>query len=515
MPCAPMKTLAALRPSSPFAVLLLILLIGTVYRGLALHWAGLNLYVDEAQYWTWAQALDWGYYSKPPVIAALIAATTSLFGDGEFAIKLGSLLLYPLSTLLVYALAQRLYDRRIAFWSALSFFTLPGVALSSMIISTDVALFLCWASATYAFVRATETNAWRWWLAVGLSCGIGLMSKYTMGIFAVSALLHVGVTPQLRHHFANPRPYAAAALAALIFAPNLWWNAQNGWPTFQHTAEISNLEGGAGLHWDELAEFLSGQAAILGPLLFLAFIALLLRPWWRQPAERLLACYTLPFLGIICLQALLGRANANWGAMAYVAGTIWVVAFLLQGRARPLLVASLAFNLLLASLTYHYHALVRAADVPLAGSAKPIACWRAITGQDAQGHCPDFFKRVQGWDRLGIAVRERLQQRPNTLLLTDERDLISELRYYARPESDTAVMWNPTGRIDSHYALTTTLADKGGRDFLFVCRKATLPPELAARFAHVEAVEPIRIAVRPDWLIDLSVWQLQGYLAPQ
>ena len=44
--------------------------------------AGITLYVDEAQYWTWAQALDWGYFSKPPGIAALIALSTTLFGDG-------------------------------------------------------------------------------------------------------------------------------------------------------------------------------------------------------------------------------------------------------------------------------------------------------------------------------------------------------------------------------------------------------------------------------------------------
>lgn len=491
--------------------LLLILGLGTLYRALALHWSGLNLYVDEAQYWTWAQALDWGYYSKPPVIAVLIAATTSLFGDGEFAVKCGALLLYPLTTLVVFALAKRLFDARIAFWSALVFFTLPGIALSSLIISTDVPLFLCWACAMYAFLRATESNQWRWWLALGVVCGIGLLTKYTMGIFALSALLHLAVTPTLRRHFGNPRPYLAAALAALIFAPNLWWNAHHGWPTFQHTAEISNLESGPGLHWDELTEFLSGQAAILGPLLFGVFIWLLLRPWWRHASERLLACYTLPFLLLISLQALLGRANANWGAMAYVGGTIWVVSFLLQRRHQALLIAALAFNLALASLTYHYHALIAAAGVPLSGSAKPIACWRALTGTDAEASCPDFFKRVQGWDRLGAAVQARLAAAPELRLLTDERDLISELHYYARPATDTAVLYNATGRIDSHYALTTTLRDKPGQSYLYLSRSETLNPRLAARFAVVEAAAPFRILVRPDWPLNLSAWVLRDY----
>ena len=46
--------------------------------------------MDEAQYWTWAQHLDWGYFSKPPGIAALIAASTSMFGDGMLGYAKGA-----------------------------------------------------------------------------------------------------------------------------------------------------------------------------------------------------------------------------------------------------------------------------------------------------------------------------------------------------------------------------------------------------------------------------------------
>jgi len=59
-------------------------------------------------------------------------------GEGPFCVKSGALLLYPLVTLLIWALARRLFDARIAFWSALAFLLLPGVSLSSLIISTDV-----------------------------------------------------------------------------------------------------------------------------------------------------------------------------------------------------------------------------------------------------------------------------------------------------------------------------------------------------------------------------------------
>lgn len=478
-----------------FGWLMLILLVGSLYRALALHWSGLNLYVDEAQYWTWAQALDWGYYSKPPVIAALIAATTSLFGDSELAIKSGALIVYPFSTLALYALTRRLFDARIAFWTALTFFTLPGVAFSSLIISTDVPLFLCWTSALYTLHRAVSDNDWLWWLLLGIACGVGLLTKYTMGIFAVSTVLWFALTPSLRSQFRKPGPYLTAVVAALIFAPNLWWNHSHGWPTFQHTADISNLETGPGLHWDELQEFLSGQAAIMGPVLFIALLVLIgrVRSWWRSPTSVFLACFTLPFLLLISAQALLGRANANWAAMTYAAGTIWVVSWLLQAQRRGIVVAGLVINLLAMVAAYHYHAIAHATG-------------RELTSKT------DYYKRVQGWDVLGAQVATLLQRNPDSRLLSHERDTISELRYYAHPQSDDAVWWNPRGIINSHYALVTTMQGQGGHDFLFVSRDQNLPAGMADSFLGIERLPSLHVPVVPGWSLDYQVWRLSGFI---
>ncbi len=483
------------RRNDGLAWLLSILVIGTLYRALALHWSGLNLYVDEAQYWYWAQALDWGYYSKPPVIAALIAATTSLFGDSELAIKSGALLVYPLTTLVLYALARRLFDARIAFWTGLSFFTLPGVAFSSLIISTDVPLFLCWTCALYALHRAVTEQGLLWWLLLGIACGIGLLTKYTMGIFAVSTLLWFASTPSLRKQFTQPGPYLTAAAAALIFAPNLWWNHTHGWPTFQHTADISNLETGPALHWDELQEFLSGQAAIMGPVLFIALVVLIarVRHWWHNDTGRFLAFFTLPFLMLISAQALLGRANANWAAMTYAAGTLWVVSWLVQANRRGVLIAGLVVNLVAMVVAYHYHALAHATG-------------RELTRKT------DHYKRVQGWDVLGAKVADLLARHPGALLLSHERDTISELLYYARPWSADAVWWNPQGLVNSHYALVTKMQGKGNRDFIFISRDSALPSGMADSFLSQQRLSDLKVPVVPGWSLDYRVWHMSGFI---
>src|SRR5213078_4893458 len=70
---------------------------------IAVHPAG--LYPDEAQYWFWAQTPALGYYSKPPLIAWLIALTTGLFGDSEFAVRLSAPLLHAATAAFVFGIA--------------------------------------------------------------------------------------------------------------------------------------------------------------------------------------------------------------------------------------------------------------------------------------------------------------------------------------------------------------------------------------------------------------------------
>ncbi len=461
------------------------LMVGLFLLGIALYrvWvvatSHLNLYVDEAQYWYWAQHLAWGYYSKPPVIAAIIAATTGVCGDSEFCVRAGSLLFYPLSTLVLFLLAKRLFDVRVALLAAVLFFTLPAVSLSSTLISTDVALFFCWALALYAFVRALATDAWFDWLLLGIALGVGILSKYTMAIFFVSALCYVVFT-QSWAVLRNLRAWAAIGLSALIFAPNLGWNWQNHFPTFHHTAEIAEI--GSGIHWDGLAEFLGGQFGVFGVLLFPLFIWVLFG--WKGQHRILLLSFSLPFLLIISLQGLLGYANANWAAPTYVAATLLVSAWLIERKI--LLLAALGLNLLLGALVYH---------------PEPL---NNLLQTDVQ-------KKLKGWQTIGEQYLAIQQQYPQAILLADDRAVLSELVYYARPQGLQAVSWNPHQLMRHHYDLVTTLADKKGKDFLLVTAQQSLPTEVAAYFNQVKTVGELKKVVTPKHKLAFSVWLLTNF----
>src|SRR5581483_1203882 len=258
-------------------------------------------WTDAAQYWFWAKHLAFGYYSKPPLVAWLIALTTALFGDGEFAVRLAAPLLHAAAAALVYAIAARLYDRRVAMWAAAAYATLPGTSISAFIISTDAVLMPCWAAALYGFVRAREPGGAGWWALVGIAFGLGLLAKYAMAYWPICAVL------ALAWNRARPRDYAGLGAALLLgialYLPNLWWNWSHGFVSYLHVRDNAAL-GRSLFHPQSLAAFVAAQFGVFGPVFFAGLVALAAAPRkLAEPRARLLACFAFPVLALLALVA--------------------------------------------------------------------------------------------------------------------------------------------------------------------------------------------------------------------
>ncbi|MEL7481153.1 MAG: glycosyltransferase family 39 protein, partial [Pseudomonadota bacterium] len=155
-------------PSVLFAGTFVIAL--TAWRVFGLFATDLGLGPDEAQYWRWAQSLDWGYFSKPPLIAWLIAGATSMFGDAEWAIRLPAPFLHMVTALLVGVIGQRLFDVRTGALAAAYYGLMPGVTLGSAVLTTDTLLLPIWASGLLALITLRDRcQDWRIGLWLGLS----------------------------------------------------------------------------------------------------------------------------------------------------------------------------------------------------------------------------------------------------------------------------------------------------------------------------------------------------------
>ena len=434
-----------------------------------------DLFPDEAQYWVWSQKLALGYYSKPPLVAWLIALTTGLFGDSEFAVRLSVPLLHAGAAVFVYGIGAWLYDERVGFWSALTYASLPGVSVSAFIISTDGPLLLFWAAALYAFVRARDEGGWGWWLAVGLAAGLGLLAKYAMAYWLLSALGFVLVFPTERRLL---RPLlSAAGIALLIYSPNFWWNWSNGFVSYLHTRDNADLSGPL-FHPDALIEFLAAQFGVFGPLLFAGLI--LLVATWRglaEPRARLLAAFTLPTLAMMLGVSLLSRAHANWAAPTYVAATVLVVAWALQRGWRKLLGLSIALHLAAVGLLFTGGETLAAFGLDVPAQYDPL-------------------RRLRGWRELGAEVGKELAAHPGLTLFTDDRELLAALIYYIRPHPLDAVKWKVTSRIQDQWDLTNGLGKRLGESFLLVSEHELIN-EMQPSFATIERLRPLVIPLGP------------------
>ena len=435
-----------------------------------------GLYPDEAQYWFWAQHLALGYYSKPPLVAWVIALTTALLGNSEFGVRAAAPLLHAGTALLVYATAARLYDRRVGFWSALAYATLPGTSLSSFIISTDAALMPCWAAALYAFVRAREPGGGRWWVAVGCAIGLGMLAKYAMGYWVVSALIYVVAARGERRHL--PRLAAAIGLGLLFYLPNLWWNWHNGFVSYLHVRDNADLSGPL-VHPTMLAEFFMSQFAVFGPLFFGGLIAVVLsRGAFAEPRARLLGAFTFPTLALMLTISLLSRAQPNWAAPVYVSAVVLIVAWALARNWRGLVVASIALNVAAALVTFGAADAAAALGHPLPAKLEPL-------------------HRLRGWHRLGEQVGAALAAHPGLTLLTDDREVLASLIYYVHPHPFDATIWSPMPGIKNQWALTNNLANHKGQDFLAVTIHG-LADYMRPQFAALIPLEEITISPGPE-----------------
>jgi 4-amino-4-deoxy-L-arabinose transferase-like glycosyltransferase len=238
----------------------------------------LDLHPDEAQYWSWSRDLTWGYFSKPPMIAWLIATSTTVCGAGEGCVKASIPILHFVTALLVYGIGRRLYDRAIGFFAALTFMTLPGISFSATVASTDPPLLTFWALALYALVRLIQNAAhpYLWWVVLGVGIGFGLLSKYAMAFFILGLVLWLVLDSDARARLRIPGPgilglAMALALGGMIYLPNLIWNIESGFVTFVHTGANANLKGSL-FHPAELGAFLASQFGVFGPVLFAALL---------------------------------------------------------------------------------------------------------------------------------------------------------------------------------------------------------------------------------------------------
>ena len=485
---------------SAFRAALALALALTAARLIALFVTTLELYPDEAQYWLWSRDLHWGYVSKPPMIAALIGATTLIGGSGEALVRLSAPLLHAGAMLALYPVGRRLYGPAVGLLGAALYGLMPAVQISSLFIATDAPLMAFLALALWAYVAMLQTEAptRRRMIAAGfgLAMGLAFLSKFAAAYILVGAAIHALVDRDARKAWAGWTWAAALAALAAVFAPNLVWQAAHGFATVSHTAEVNaHWSLGRLFNFGGLVEFVLGQFGVLGPIPFAVLVGGAFVLWHRRalpPPDRLLLCFALPPLVIVTIQAFVARAHAHWAAAGYLAGVVLVAAWLIRWRARGWAIGTLGLQGLVAALI-------------LAVVAVPSV-------MDATGN-GRRLGRVRGWAATAAIVSGAARAQVGlTAIAAEDRYMFNELAYYGRAYLDSPqappLRMRPAPHVLDEAELSAPLdASEGGRVLIAEIEGQPDRPELPGDFSTVRPLGrwSVRLDSRHVRGIDLSI----------
>ena len=143
--------------------------------------------------------------------------------------------------MLVVLTGRRLFDARSGALAGLAFVSLPGVALGSLLVSTDTPLLFCFALAMLAQLQPGRAAVGGMGAGAGAGGGRGAAGEIRDDLFPD---LGGGGGAGLAGGADRLRDAALAAVVALVVvAPNLVWNASNDFATLQHTAENADSRG--------------------------------------------------------------------------------------------------------------------------------------------------------------------------------------------------------------------------------------------------------------------------------
>ncbi len=220
----------------------------------------MELTSDEGYYWFYAQHLQWGYYDHPPMIALLIKAGTAIL-PGELGVRFFNVVLSTGGLALFFSL---LSDAAKQNWRTyLVLLSAPLLHYLTFLVFPDGPLLFFSLLFLTTYKRFLQKPTLAVSLLLGLSLALMAYAKYHGALVLLFTII---ANPKLLKSGAF---YLSLFVALLLFAPHLFWQYREGFPTLQY--HLGGRTSQWGLRY--VGEYLSQQVAAIGPgLIFVPFV---------------------------------------------------------------------------------------------------------------------------------------------------------------------------------------------------------------------------------------------------
>jgi 4-amino-4-deoxy-L-arabinose transferase-like glycosyltransferase len=469
-----------LRQTSPVRLAVFLLFALTCYR----LWfiTRMELVPDEAYYWLWSKHPAWSYRDKGPAVAWTIALGTKLFGNTVFGVRFFAVMLGTGTGALLFLLARRLYDDRVALWCLLLAAVIPMIAVGSILMTIDSLSVFFWAWAALIFWKAIHRDHLADWFWLGLAIGAGFLAKFTNGVQLGCIVFFLLWSKEHRPLlFSRKMPVLGAAFGVCIL-PVLWWNMQTGWVHVMALHARSGVDKSFQVHPLELLQFIGGQFGVISPLIMAGMVVATVVLLWKKHGDlrvRFLLGQFLPLYGLFAFFSLNKAGQANWAAPALVTGIIFTVVYWRETVARrPAwrwgVGAAFAVALLMTVVMHNTNPLMVAA--------------KSVTDALHRRPIPDPLRRAQGWADFAAHVQAAREKNQVDLLLADNYAQASMMAFYL-PDQPTPYLL-PATYGDTQFTLWPGYEVHSGIRALYVTTSTKPPPKkLLDEFNTVELVD--------------------------
>ncbi len=182
---------------------------------------------DEFQVLDDAWHMNWGFVAYPPLTPFIERIGLALFGTSLVGLRMFSVLAQAIALVATALMARELGAKRLAqAVAALAVAVSPLPLFEGTEFQYSSFDYLWCVLIAYFLIRLLKSGNPRWWIGVGIAIGLGMMTKYTMGFFVAGIVAGTLLTPAGRY-LKSPWLWGGAALAILIFLPNLIWQIRH------------------------------------------------------------------------------------------------------------------------------------------------------------------------------------------------------------------------------------------------------------------------------------------------
>ncbi|MBA4300842.1 MAG: hypothetical protein C0433_12185 [Cyclobacterium sp.] len=460
----------------------------------------LDLFTEEAQYWLWAQNMDWHYYSKPPMVAVLNFLSTGIFGDTEFAVRFTPIVFGLATAWIVYSFAFDLYkSEKTACLAGLIFLGMPIHLLEFTFHTTDTSMTFFWTLSWYLLYRAIFSELKGQWIIAGLITALGIMSKLTMVLIFPASLFFLVYSGKIKSQFI---PWLwFAGIAFLGFLPSLIWNIQNDFYTFKHLAALGGVSGttprpfDVGLLLKRTSEYFGGQLAMVS-VFFLPFFFYGIK---KLTAQKDYTGIYLVFPGLLTFLGFGGLSlftfiEVNWPGFTYSTFPVFLAPLVAEfgDKWKRYSQWALAISLSLPFLFYLPNFLRWKSQGPIFSAEK--ALFKSMIGYEDLGNRIDFLR-----DSLEIFA---------PVIFSESYHVASELAFYIKdhPQTFTVNMGSRKNQWDLWPGMDQFVGKP--EKFIFVSRNQA-SPEAAVRFEKLLFEEERPFLFGKDTLgkTKIQVWE--------